>query len=210
MISNLDPALGQRGLRVSLLNRELFGSQLRALLRTAASGNLRIMVPMVTAEWEIDAVAEEIKAAADELENRGESYRIPELGVMIETPASVMIAQELASRVRFFSIGTNDLTRYTLALDREVSGLESFYDPLHEAVFRMIALAVKAAHDHGIPAAVCGELGGNPDAVEKLIRLGVDELSVSVGKICQVKKLVSETEKRNPERFSEMNTEEQK
>ena len=193
--AEINPALGLRGLRLSLEHRELFRTQLRALLRAAVFGCLKIMVPMVTAEWEVDEVIREIQAAASELENGGVPYRIPELGVMIETPAAVMIASDLAKKVRFFSIGTNDLTQYSLALDREAKGLDRFYDPLHEAVFAMIGMTVRAAHDHGITAAVCGELGSNPEAVQRLIGLGVDELSVSVGKLAEVRRLAADAEK---------------
>ena len=132
-----NPALGLRGLRVSLEHRELFQTQLKAIMRAAVYGNLKIMIPMVTSEWEIDAVVEEMKVSALELESREIPCRIPELGVMIETPAAVMIAPQLALKVSFFSIGTNDLAQYTLALDRESRGLDRYYDPMHEAVFKI-------------------------------------------------------------------------
>ena len=189
-----NPALGMRGLRASLAYREVFRTQLRALLRAAAAGNLKIMVPMVTEAWEIDATIEEINKAAEELAQRALPYRIPELGIMIETPASVMIAPELAEKVSFFSIGTNDLMQYTLAIDRETQNLDEYCNPLNEAVFRMIALTVEAAHGQGIPVTICGELGGNPAAIERLLRLGVDELSVSVGKLAQIRKTVADVE----------------
>ena len=189
-----NPALGMRGLRASLAYREVFRTQLRALLRAAAAGNLKIMVPMVTEVWEIDETLEEINKAAEELAQRALPYRIPELGIMIETPASVMIAPELAEKVSFFSIGTNDLMQYTLAIDRETQNLDEYCNPLNEAVFRMIALTVEAAHGQGIPVTICGELGGNPAAIERLLRLGVDELSVSVGKLAQIRKTVADVE----------------
>ena len=196
MKEELNPALGERGLRVSLSCRGLFRTQLRALLRAAACGNVKVMVPMVASLWEVEEVKAEMKAAAEELEREHIPYRIPDLGVMIETPAAVMIAPELASQVSFFSIGTNDLTQYTLALDREAQGLDEYYAPLHEAVFRMIGLVVEAAHAHHIPAAICGEMGGMPGAMERLIRLGVDELSVSPAKLAQVKKAAAEIEEK--------------
>lgn len=195
-----NPALGLRGLRVSLEHRELFRKQLKALMRSAVFGNLKIMIPMVASEWEIDAVAEEIKIAASELESEKIPCRIPELGVMIETPAAVMIAPRLASKVRFFSIGTNDLTQYTLALDRESRGLDRYYDPLHEAVFKMIEMTVNAAHKSDITVAICGELAGNPDATERLIGLGVDELSVSIGKFPGIRRKVAEIEEKEASR----------
>lgn len=194
MPREINPALGLRGLRVSLEHRDLFRTQLRALLRAAVYGNIRIMVPMVASEWELDEVLKEIGIAAEELKQRGEPCRIPETGVMIETPAAVMIAPALAEKARFFSIGTNDLTQYTLAVDREARGLDHYFDPQHEAVMRMIALTVEAAHEKGIPAAVCGELAGNPAAAEQLIALGVDELSVSPAKLADVRERAAEAE----------------
>ena len=188
----INPALGLRGLRVSLEYRELFRSQLRAMLRAAAYGNVRIMIPMVASEWELDEVLKEIQTASEELERRGEKFRIPETGVMIETPAAVMIAPALAEKARFFSIGTNDLTQYTLAVDREARGMERYSNPMHEAVLRMIALATEAAHAKHIPVAVCGELAGNPEGAEQLIRIGVDELSVSPAKLAAVRNRAAE------------------
>ncbi len=190
----INPALGLRGLRVSLEYRELFRSQLRAMLRAAAYGNVRIMIPMVASEWELDEVLKEIQTASEELERRGEKVRIPETGVMIETPAAVMIAPALAEKARFFSIGTNDLTQYTLAVDREARGMERYSNPMHEAVLRMIALATEAAHAKHIPVAVCGELAGNPEGAERLIRIGVDELSVSPAKLAAVRNRAAEIE----------------
>ena len=192
-----NPALGLRGLRVSLAHRELFRTQLRALLRAAAYGEIKIMIPMVASEWELDEAAKEMRLAGEELSRRGERYRVPEMGVMIETPAAVMIAPALAKKAAFFSIGTNDLTQYTLAVDREANDLEPYLDPLHDAVLRMIALTVEAAHANGIRVAVCGELAGDERAIEKLLRLGVDELSVSVSKAARVRSLVAEAEKRS-------------
>ncbi len=191
-----NPALGCRGLRVSLQKSELFLTQLRALLRAAVYGNLKIMVPMVASLWEIDAVREQLSLAAAELEERKAEYRIPALGAMVETPAAVLMAPELAEKVDFFSLGTNDLTQYTLAIDREADGLERYYDPCHEAVLRLIAMTVEAGHNSGIPTAICGELGGNPQAIPRLVELGVDELSVSLSKVAATKKAVAEAEKK--------------
>ena len=189
-----NPALGLRGIRVSLQDRERFRTQLRALLRAAAAGNVRIMLPMIASGWELEEAEKEIRTAAEELEKRGEKFRIPEIGVMIETPAAVMIADELAEKARFFSIGTNDLTQYTLAVDREARGLDRYFNPMHEAVLRMIAKVTEAAHQRGIPVGVCGEAAGNPQTAEKLIMLGVDELSVSASKLAAVRKCAAETE----------------
>ncbi len=196
MPDEINPALGLRGLRVSLKYRELFRTQLRALLRAAKYGNIRIMFPMVASVWELEEAEKEIRASAEELASRKEDYRIPDIGVMIETPAAVMIAPELAEKARFFSIGTNDLTQYTLAVDREARGMDQYFNPTHDAVMRMIAMAVDAAHGKGITAAVCGELAGQPRAVEQLIRLGVDELSVSTAKLGQVRTLASAAEEK--------------
>ena len=196
MEKEINPALGLRGLRVSLEYTELFRTQLMAIMRAAAFGNIKIMVPMVTSVWEIDRVFENLEASVKELKSRKVAFKIPEVGVMIETPAAVMMAPELASKVRFFSIGTNDLAQYTLALDREAKGLDRYYDPMHEAIFRMVEMTVKAAHSHGIPVTVCGELGGRPEAIAKLKSLGVDELSVSFGKYAKVKRLVIDLEEK--------------
>ena len=194
MPEEINPALGLRGVRVSLAHRELFRTQLRALLRAAVYGNIRIMVPMIASAWELDEVLEEIRTAAEELEKRGEKYRIPETGVMIETPAAVMIAPELAEKARFFSIGTNDLAQYTLAVDREAKGMDRYFMPGHQAVIRMIAMAAEAAHRKGIPAAVCGELAGDPQFTEELIRAGADELSVSPAKLAEVRNRAADVE----------------
>lgn len=200
MEKEINPALGLRGLRVSLEYPEHFRTQLKAIMRAAAFGNIKIMVPMVTSLWEIDRVFENLEVSVKELESREVAFKIPEVGVMIETPAAVMIAPELASKVRFFSIGTNDLAQYTLALDREAKGLDRYYAPMHEAIFRMVEMTVKAAHSHGIPVTVCGELGGKPDAIAGLKRLGVDELSVSFGKYAKIKRLVIDIEEKETQK----------
>ena len=182
-----NPALGCRGLRLSLQEEELFRSQLRALLRAAGCGNVKIMVPMIASCWEVDAVRERLHNCAAELSAEGVSHRIPPLGIMVETPAAAMIADQLAEKVDFFSIGTNDLTQYTLALDREAQGLDEYYDPCHEAVLRLIERTASAGHAQGIPTAICGELAANPDAIRELIWRGVDELSVSIAKVAGTK-----------------------
>ena len=196
MPEEANPALGLRGIRVSLARRDLFRTQLRAILRAAVYGNVRIMIPMVASVWELDEALKEVRLAAEELEKTGTAFAVPEVGVMIETPAAVMMAPELARKARFFSIGTNDLTQYTLAVDREARGLESFADPLHDAVMRMIRLTAEAAHENGIRVSVCGELASDERAVEKLIRLGVDELSVSGSGIARVRRLLKGAEER--------------
>ena len=190
-----NPALGCRGLRVSLKNPELFKTQLRALLRAAVYGNVKIMLPMVASSWEIDEARKQLEICAGELSKEGTEYKVPPLGIMIETPAAVVLADEFAEKADFFSIGTNDLTQYSLAIDREAQGLDEYFNACHEAVFRMIESTVEAAHNKGIPVAVCGELGGNPDTVKRLVKAGVDELSVSIAKIGKTKSLVAEAEK---------------
>ncbi len=182
-----NPALGCRGLRLSLQEEELFRSQLRALLRAADCGNVKIMVPMIASCWEVDAVRERLQACAAELSAEGVPHRIPPLGIMVETPAAAMIADQLAEKVDFFSIGTNDLTQYTLALDREAQGLDEYYDPCHKAVLRLIEQTASAGHAKNISTAICGELASNPDAIRELIRRGVDELSVSIAKVAGTK-----------------------
>lgn len=193
-----NPALGCRGLRVSLNHPEVFKKQLRALLRAAVYGNLRVMIPMIASVWELEEVRRQLDSAASELESEGIAHRMPEIGVMIETPAAVLIADALAQRSAFFSIGTNDLTQYTLAIDREAQGLDSYYDPCHVAVMRLIDMTVEAAHRNGIPVAICGELASNPDAIPRLIQSGVDELSVSIGKMQRTAALIRNAEQSAP------------
>ena len=182
-----NPALGCRGVRLCLREDELFKTQLRALLRAAVFGNIRIMIPMVTSVREIDAVRAKLGECAKELSAEHTAYEVPPVGVMVETPAAAMIADRLAKKADFFSIGTNDLIQYTLALDREAQELDEYYDPRHEAVLRLIGETAAAGHKEKIPTAICGELASDPAAIPALIRLGVDELSVSMPKVAQTK-----------------------
>ncbi|GEM_PF-123774 len=191
-----NPALGCRGLRVSLGNPTLLKTQLRALLRAAAFGNVKVMVPMVTSVREVRAVRACLEECAGELAGEGVSYKVPPLGIMVETPAAALTADQLAGEADFFSIGTNDLTQYTLALDREAQGLSDYYDPYHEAVMRMIEMTVTAAHEKGIAVSVCGELAADAHATERLIACGVDKLSVSLSAIGRTRQAVLEAEKR--------------
>lgn len=187
-----NPALGMRALRICLSRPELFQKQLRALYRASAYGKLSIMFPMVSSLWEIQETKRLCQLVTDELEQE----QIPfdhtlELGVMIETPAAVMIAPELAREVDFFSIGTNDLTQYTLAVDRQsVAGLERFYDEKHPAIFRMIQMTVDAAHDAGIWVGICGELAADQTLTEAFLQMGIDELSVSPRSILPIRSAV--------------------
>ena len=200
-----NPALGRRAIRICLDDTALFRTQLRALLRAAVYGNAQIMYPMIASPEELDAIREQVALAARELDARGETYRIPPQGIMIETPAAAMISDKLAEKADFFSIGTNDLTQYTLALDRQARGLDRFYDPHHEAVLRLMELTVKNAHAKGIPVGVCGELGGDPTMLPRLRDMGIDELSMSPGKIRRIRSLLSSL----PEKSRALPTEEE-
>lgn len=187
-----NPALGYRAIRICLTREEIFRTQLRALLRAAAYGNISIMIPMITSVWEVKRVKEILKEEAEKLEKDGVPYKEAELGIMIETPAAVMIAEELAKEVAFFSIGTNDLTQYTLAVDRQNPNLDLFYDRHHPAVLKMIKLTVEAAHKAGIWAGICGELGADTELMGTFIDMGIDELSMSPGMLLPVKKEICE------------------
>ena len=174
-----NPALGYRAIRICLTRDEIFKTQLRAILRASAFGNISVMFPMIISVEEVKrakAILEEVKA---ELRTDGIAYKDIEIGVMIETPASVMISEELAEEVDFFSIGTNDLTQYTLAIDRQNPNLDTFYDPHHPAVLRMIQKTIENGHKGGAWVGICGELGADIELTETFLKMGVDELSVS-------------------------------
>ncbi len=187
-----NPAMGYRAIRICLKQPEIFKVQLRALLRAAVYGNLSIMYPMITSTEEVKRIYEIVAEVEEELKEQGVQYRIPEQGVMIETPAAVMISDRLAELVDFFSIGTNDLTQYTLAIDRQNERLDDFYNPHHEAILRMIQMVVENAHKCGKWAGICGELGADPTLTEQFVRLGVDELSVAPSMILKLRKIVRE------------------
>ena len=189
-----NPALGLRAIRICLQRPEVFKTQLRALYRASAYGNISIMYPMITSVSEIDrikAIEQEVK---EELARDGISMGNPKTGIMIETPAAVMISRELAKKVDFFSIGTNDLTQYTLAIDRQNSNLDEFYDSHHPAVLEMIRMVVDNAHKEGIWAGICGELGADTTLTKEFLSMGVDELSVSAGKLLAIRKIIRETD----------------
>lgn len=188
-----NPALGLRAIRICLTRPELFKTQLRALYRAAAYGNIAIMYPMITGVNEIRRIRkleDEVKA---ELTERGVAFGTPSVGIMIETPAAVMVSRELAGEVDFFSIGTNDLTQYTLAIDRQNPKLDEFYDPHHPAILSMIRMVTENAHAGNIWVGICGELGGDPELTEEFLRMGVDELSVSPSRILELRKQIMET-----------------
>lgn len=189
-----NPAMGLRAIRICLTRPEIFKTQLRALFRASVYGNINIMYPMIISVDEvrqIKAIVEEVKA---ELTEQGIEYGNPAQGIMIETPASVMMSRELAEEVDFFSIGTNDLTQYTLAIDRQNSKLDKFFDSHHPAVLRMIQMTVENAHKAGIWCGICGELGADQALTKDFLAMGVDELSVSPGSILPLRKIILETD----------------
>lgn len=194
---NLDeeenPALGYRAIRICLSRPDIFKTQLRAILRAGVYGNIAVMYPMITSVEEVRRIKEIMKEVKTELREQGIAYADVLEGVMIETPAAVMISDELAKEVDFFSIGTNDLTQYTLAIDRQNPKLDAFYNPHHPAVLKMIRMTVENAHKAGIWAGICGELGADTALTEEFLKMGVDELSVSPGRILPIRKIIRET-----------------
>lgn len=189
-----NPAMGYRAIRICLEQPDIFKTQLRALLRAAKFGNLSIMYPMITSVEEVMSIKEIVKEVEKELQEENLPYAIPEQGIMIETPAAVMISAELAEHVDFFSIGTNDLTQYTLAIDRQNSRLDRFYNPHHEAVLRMIQMTIDGAHKHGKWVGICGELGADTTLTERFITMGIDELSVSPSMVLGIRSKICEME----------------
>ena len=187
-----NPALGYRAIRICLKQPEIFKAQLRALFRAAVYGNLSVMYPMITSTEEVEKIYAIVAEVEEELKKQEVQYKIPEQGIMIETPAAVMISDRLAEMVDFFSIGTNDLTQYTLAIDRQNEQLDDFYNPHHEAVLRMIRMVVENAHKCGKWAGICGELGADLTLTEQFVRMGVDELSVAPSMILKLRKIVRE------------------
>ncbi len=187
-----NPALGMRGIRICLKRPDIFKTQLRALLRASQSGNLAVMYPMITSVEEVLQIKKMVRDVSQELDREGIAHGNPKQGIMIETPAAVMISDELAELVDFFSIGTNDLTQYTLALDRQNEKLEDFYVPHHKAILKMIHMVVANAHRHGKWVGICGELAADLELTEEFIRMGVDELSVVPSMILKIRKKVRE------------------
>lgn len=189
-----NPAMGCRAIRFCLTRPEIFKTQLRALFRASAFGKIAIMYPMITSVWEVRRIREIVEEVREELKSRGIAYGEPEQGIMIETPAAAIISDRLAREVDFFSIGTNDLTQYLLAVDRQNTALDDFCDTRHPAVLRMIELVVENAHRAGIWAGICGELGADLELTRDFLAMGVDELSVSPGRILPIRKIVLETD----------------
>ena len=189
-----NPAMGYRAIRICLDRPEIFRTQLRALYRASAYGNIAVMYPMIISVDEVRRIRRIAGEVREELQAQGIPMGQVERGIMIETPAAALISDRLAKEVDFFSIGTNDLTQYTLAIDRQNSRLEQFYDPHHEAVLRLIRMVVENAHKEGIWAGICGELGADTSMTEIFVKMGVDELSVSPSFILPVRKIIREME----------------
>ncbi len=185
-----NPALGYRAIRICLTRKEIFKQQLRAILRASAFGTVSIMFPMIISVREVRDAKEILEECKAELKKQGVAMGEIEVGIMIETPAAVMIADELAEEVEFFSLGTNDLTQYTLAIDRQNPKLDNFYDSHHPAVLRMIRHTIEAGHRHNCWVGICGELGADQTLTETFLRMGVDELSVSPSAVLPLRKLI--------------------
>lgn len=188
-----NPALGCRAIRICLTRPEIFKTQLRALFRASAFGKIAIMYPMITSVQEVRKIKEIVEEVKAELTSQGVEFGNPEQGIMIETPAAAIISDDLAKEVDFFSIGTNDLSQYTMAIDRQNPQLDLFFDSHHPAVLRMISLVVENAHKAGIWAGICGELGADQSLTKEFLAMGVDELSVSPGSILPLRKIILET-----------------
>ena len=189
-----NPAMGVRAIRICLTRPDIFKTPVRALFRASAFGNIAIMYPMITSLSEIAQIKEIVEEVKAELDADGVPYGTPEQGIMIETPAAATISDLLAKEVDFFSIGTNDLTQYTLAIDRQNQSLDAFFDAHHIAVLRMIYQTVQNAHKAGIWCGICGELGADSDLTELFLAMGIDELSVSPGRLLTIRRLICETD----------------
>lgn len=187
-----NPAMGYRAIRICLGRTDIFKTQLRALLRASAFGNIAIMFPMIISVNEVKQIKEIVKSVKKELDGQGIPYGETELGIMIETPAAVMISDLLAPEVDFFSIGTNDLTQYTLAIDRQNMKLDNIYDAHHPAILRMIQMTIENGHKHGCWVGICGELGADPELTKTFVEMGIDELSVSPTFILPTRKNIRE------------------
>ena len=189
-----NPALGYRAIRICLTRKDIFKTQLRALYRAAVYGNISIMYPMIISTEEVEAIQQISAEVKEELKAENIPYKDVEEGIMIETPAAAMISDELAKMVDFFSIGTNDLTQYTRAIDRQNEQLDTFYNPHHKAVLRFIQLVVENAHKEGKWAGICGELGADTELTETFVKMGVDELSVAPGAVLKIRQIIRQIE----------------
>ena len=188
-----NPAMGYRAIRICLDRPEIFRTQLRALIRASAYGEIAIMYPMIISVEEVLKIKEIVENVKKELDEQGIRYGDFEQGIMIETPAAVMMSEELAKEVDFFSIGTNDLTQYTLAMDRQNMKLDNMYDPHHPAILRMIQMTIENGHKGGCWVGICGELGADTTLTETFLKMGIDELSVSPSFVLPVRKIIRET-----------------
>ena len=188
-----NPAMGYRAIRICLDRTEIFRTQLRALLRASAYGNIAIMYPMIISVAEVRQIKKIVASVKAELDEKGIPYGEVEQGIMIETPAAVMISDLLAEEVDFFSIGTNDLTQYTLAIDRQNAKLDPIYDAHHPAVLRMIQMTIDNGHQHGCWVGICGELGADTSLTRTFLEMGIDELSVSPSCVLPIRKIIRET-----------------
>lgn len=189
-----NPALGLRGLRVCLTREEIFRPQLRAIYRASAYGKLNVMFPMIASVWELQEAKALCASIRKELTEEGFALGEVPIGVMVETPAAAVLAAELAKEADFFSVGTNDLTQYTLAVDRQNANLGRFYDPHHPAVLALLAHIAKCANDAGIWVGICGELAADPKLTETFLEMGFAELSMAPGRILELRKLICESE----------------
>jgi len=189
-----NPAMGMRAIRICLTRPEVFKTQLRALFRASAFGHIAIMYPMIISLGEIRKIKSIVQEVKSELDEQGIVYRNVEEGIMIETPAAVMMSEEFAKEVDFFSIGTNDLTQYTLAIDRQNPTLEDFYDSHHPAILKMIQMVIENGHKQNIWVGICGELGGDLELTQTFLKMGVDELSVSPGKVLSLREVIRKTD----------------
>lgn len=187
-----NPALGYRAIRICLENPEILKTQLRAILRASAFGNVAVMFPMVISLWEVSRLREIFEEVKSQLKKEKCDVGDVEFGIMIETPAAALIADDLAKEVDFFSLGTNDLTQYALAIDRQNQLLEPFYNPCHDGVMKLIEMTVKAAKDNGIRVTVCGELAGDLDLTKTFLEMGIDGLSVSPSRVLGLRKTIRE------------------
>ena len=185
-----NPAMGYRAIRICLTRKDIFKTQLRALYRAAVYGNISIMYPMIISTEEVEAIQKISAEVKQELQEENIPYKDVEEGIMIETPAAAMISDELAKMVDFFSIGTNDLTQYTLAIDRQNEKLDAFYNPHHKAVLKFIRLVVENAHKEGKWVGICGELGADTELTETFIEMGGDELSVAPGAVLKLRQII--------------------
>jgi phosphotransferase system enzyme I (PtsI) len=189
-----NPALGFRGLRICLDREDIFRPQLRAIYRASAYGNLLLMFPMIASVWELRESKEMCATIRAELEAEGIPFKNIPIGIMVETPAAAVLAEELAKEADFFSVGTNDLTQYTLAVDRQNAKLGRYYDPYHPSIIALLRHIAKAANDNGIWAGICGELGSDPKMTETFMEMGYKELSISPARLLETRKRICESE----------------